>query len=194
MKNTKFLFDETQTPEGMVSVSQLQTFLSCAKKWSYNYIDNLAPRVDRAYLTIGKLCHRGMQVAMQKAWEDRDNPTANWLVWRDAGVNAIGDGWKEYMDSVPLLDEEVPDMEQMYHDALSVFTQAYEEFQPWKYRVLTVVRNKKQFPALELHFRVPCPPTKGLHGFIDAILQDRDKRTCGRPGCAEEWLRKSGQD
>ena len=187
-RNTKYLYDENQSPEGMVSVSQLQTFLSCAKKWSYNYIDNLTPRVDRAYLTIGKLCHRGMQMAMQKAWEDRDNQTANWLVWRDAGINAIGDEWKEYMNSVPLLDEEVPDMEQMYYDALSVFTQAYEEFQPWKYRVETVVRNGKEYPALELHFKVPCPPTKGLHGFIDVILTDTET---GFTWCTDYKFRRS---
>jgi hypothetical protein len=35
MKNTKYLFDENkQTPEGMVSVSQLQTFMNCKKKWA----------------------------------------------------------------------------------------------------------------------------------------------------------------
>lgn len=195
MKNTKFLFDETKTPEGMVSVSQLQTFLSCAKKWSYNYIDNLTPRVDRAYLTVGKLCHRGMQVAMQTAWKDQRSglcvdyyTTGRWKSWMDAGINAIGEEWREYMESVPLLDEEIPDMEQMYYDALSVFTQAYEEFQPWKYQVETVVRDGKEYPALELHFRVPCLPTKGLHGFIDAILTDIET---GFTWCTDYKFRRS---
>ena len=194
-RNTKYLYDESQSPEGMVSVSQLQTFLSCAKKWSYNYIQNLTPRVDRAYLTIGKLCHRGMQIAMQSAWEyqrfapDEDYlSTGRWKDWMDMGVNAIGVEWKEYMDSVPLLDEEVPDMEQIYYDALSVFTQAYEEFQPWKFMVMTVVRNGEEIPALELHFRVPCQPTKGLHGFIDAILQDRET---GFVWCTDYKFRRS---
>ena len=189
MKDTKFLFDESKTPEGMISVSQIQTFLSCAKKWSYNYIDNLTPRVDRAYLTIGKLCHKGMQVAMTTMWIYRDSGVQDeWKLAMDDGVNAIGDEWKEYMESVPLLDEEVPDMEQMYHDALSVFRQAFEEFQPWKYEVLSVYKDGKPCPALELHFRVPCPPTKGLHGFIDAIL--RDKET-GFTWCTDYKFRKS---
>lgn len=184
MKNTKFLFDDNQSPEGMVSVSQLQTFLSCAKKWSYNYIDNLTPRVDRAYLTIGKLCHRGMQIAMQYLWAN----SGHWNCALDAGVNAIGDEWREYMESVPLLDEEMIDMEQMYHDALSVFRQAFQEFEPWKYEVLSVYKDGKPCPALELHFRVPCPPTKGLHGYIDAIL--RDKET-GFVWCTDYKFRKS---
>lgn len=194
-RNTKYLYDENQSPEGMVSVSQIQTFLSCAKKWEYNYIDNLTPRVDRAYLTIGKLCHRGMQVAMQAAWKDQQSnlcinyyTTNRWKSWMDAGVNAIGEEWREYMESVPLLDEEVPDMEQMYYDALSVFTQAYEEFQPWRYRVETVVRDGKEYPALELHFKVPCPPTKGLHGFIDAILTDDET---GFTWCVDYKFRRS---
>ena len=73
MKNTKCLFNEQKyTPEGMVSVSQIQTFLSCRKKWEYSYIENIRPRVERSYLTIGKLCHKGMQVAMQNAWKDKE--------------------------------------------------------------------------------------------------------------------------
>ena len=194
-RDTKYLYDESQSPESMVSVSQLQTFLSCAKKWSYNYIDNLTPRVDRAYLTIGKLCHRGMQVAMQTAWKDQRSglctdyyTTGRWKSWMDAGVNAIGEEWREYMESVPLLDEEVPDMEQMYYDALSVFTQAYEEFQPWNWIVMTVVKDGKEIPALELHFKVPCQPTKGLHGFIDAILQDKGS---GFVWCTDYKFRRS---
>lgn len=194
-RNTKYLYDESQSPEGMISVSQLQTFLSCAKKWSYNYIDNLTPRVDRAYLTIGKLCHKGMQVAMQTAWKDQRSglctdyrTTGRWKSWMDAGINAIGDEWREYMESVPLLDEEIPDIEQMYYDALSVFTQAYEEFQPWKYMVETVVRDGKEYPALELHFKVPCSQTKGLHGFIDAILTDIET---GFTWCTDYKFRRS---
>ena len=74
MKDTKYLFDEeTQTPAGMVSVSQLQTYLSCPKKWEYGYIEEITPRVERAFLTIGKLCHKGMQVAMQTLWELGEN-------------------------------------------------------------------------------------------------------------------------
>ena len=183
MKNTKFLFDETKTKEGMVSVSQIQTFLSCAKKWSYNYIDNITPRVDRAYLTIGKLCHKGMQVAMQSMWYNY-----GWNAAMNAGVVAIGDEWREYVESVPLLDEEIPDMNQMYLDAESVFRQAFEEFEPWKYEVLSVVKDGHLIPALELHFRIPCVPTKGLHGFIDAIL--RDKET-GFVWCTDYKFRKS---
>ena len=183
MKNTKYLFNDNMPTTGMVSVSQIQTYLSCAKKWSYGYIDNLTPRVDRAYLTIGKLCHRGMQEAMYSMWTNN-----GWCVAMGDGVNAITEAWHEYMDSVPLLDEEVPDMEQMHNDALSVFRQAFMEFEPWKYAVLSVWKDGRPLPALELHFRIPCPPTKGLHGFIDAIL--RDKET-GSVWCTDYKFRKS---
>lgn len=183
MKNTKYLYDEKQTPEGMVSVSQLQTFLSCKKKWEYNYVEELKPRVERSYLTIGKLCHKGMQTAMEKIWRGE-----GWNVALLVGLRAINDDWKEYMNVTPLLNEEVPDMEQMLVDAKSVFEQAFKEFEPWKYEVLTVYKDGKPVPALELHFKVPCPPTKGLHGFIDAIL--RDKET-GFVWCTDYKFRKS---
>jgi hypothetical protein len=183
------------TPEGMVSVSQLQTFLSCKKKWEYNYIEGIKPRVERSYLTIGKLCHKGMQVAMQLAWKDQKSglcndycTTGRWRQWLESGVTAMYKEWTEYVESTPLLDEEIPDMDQMLLDAKSVFTQAFEEFEPWKYEVVTLCDKGKPIPALELHFRVPCPPTKGLHGYIDAII--RDKET-GFVWCTDYKFRKS---
>lgn len=186
MNLSKYLFDEQkQTPEGMVSVSQLQTYLSCRKKWAYGYIENLTPRVERAYLSIGKLCHKGMQMAMQSKWEWPHN---DWGWWREQGVKAIREEWDAYINSVPLLDEELPDMEKMLTDATEVFCQAFAEFEPWKYEVLTICRGKKLVPALELHFQVPCKPTKGLHGFIDAILIDK---TTGFTWCTDYKFRKS---
>lgn len=193
MKNTKYLFDENkQTPEGMVSVSQLQTYLSCKKKWEYNYIENLTPRIDRPFLTIGRLCHKGMQVTMQRIWREQRKAgggSTNFLneALQD-GIEAMSDEWEEYINTVPLLDEEMPDMNQMLHDAIAVFSQAFSEFNPWKYEVVSVVKNGELVPALELHFMVPCPPTKGLHGYIDAILRDRET---GFVWCVDYKFRKS---
>lgn len=195
MDNTKYLYNDSQTPKGMISVSQIQTFLSCRKKWEYNYIEELKPRIERAYLTIGKLCHKGMQVAMQWAWayqrsnKDEDyKATGRWIEWRNAGIGAMGDEWREYMEETPMLDEEIPDFNQTLLDAVSVFRQAFEEFEPWKYEVVTLCDKGKPIPALELHFRVPCPPTKGLHGFIDAILKDKET---GFLWCVDYKFRKS---
>ena len=169
MKNTRYLFDEEQSRSGMVSVSQLQTFLSCKKKWEYGYIENLTPRVEKSYLTIGKLCHKGMQVAVYMLWQGTP-----WERALKFGLSAVRDEWTEYMNVTPMLTEELSDMDELLHDALSVFSQAFREFEPWKYEVLTLKRSGEEIPALELHFKVPCPPTKGLHGYIDAILKDKE--------------------
>lgn len=184
MKNTKCLFDESQSTKGMVSVSQIQTFMSCAKKWSYGYIDNLTPRVERSYLTIGKLCHKGMQTAMHYMWVN----SGAWNVALNAGLEAIKDEHRTYINSIPLLDEEIPELYTMLDDALSVFQQAFTEFEPWKYEVVSVYKDGEAYPALELHFRIPCPPTNGLHGFIDAILKDKDT---GFIWCTDYKFRKS---
>ena len=190
--NTRYLFDETQSRVGMVSVSQIQTFLSCKRKWKYGYIDNLTPRVEKSYLTIGKLCHRGMQVAMQELWrrqQIKGGGSTNWFEEvKRLGLDAIRDEWTEYMNVTPMLAEELSDMDDLLHNALSVFGQAFREFEPWKYEVLTIKRGAELLPALELHFKVPCPPTKGLHGYIDAIL--RDKET-GFIWCVDYKFRKS---
>lgn len=186
MKQTKYLFDEKKmTPEGMVSVSQLQTFMSCKRKWQYNYIENLKPRVERSYLTIGKLCHKGMQTAMQVLWKF---PNATLEELTQMGLEAMYNMGEEYMGNTPMLDEEIPDFQQMRTDAANVFAQALSEFNPLKYEVVSVVQNQKKVPALELHFRVPCTPSKGLHGFIDAILKDRET---GFIWCTDYKFRKS---
>lgn len=189
MKNTKHLFDEDkQTPEGMVSVSQLQSFMSCGKKWEYGYVENLTPRVERPYLSIGKLCHTGMQTAMQYKWEHGND--VGWC--REHALNAaliaMGSEHLAYTRNNYFLDEEIPDIERILVDAESVFEQAFWEFDIDKYEVYTLQKNGKKIPALELHFVVPCAGSKGLHGFIDAILLDK---TTGFLWCTDYKFRKS---
>lgn len=190
LKKTKCLFDEeNQTPEGMVSVSQLQTFMSCPKKWEYNYIDRLAPRVERSYLSIGKLCHKGMQVAMNMKWlADRGEVSHLPSSILCAALEAMDEEWNRYVEGTDLLDEEMPSIEQILLDARSIFEQAFWEFDISRYEVLTVFDGKEEGPALELHFVVPCVGSKGLHGYIDAIL--RDKET-GFVWCTDYKFRKS---
>lgn len=191
MKNTKCLFDESKhSPDGMVSVSQLQSFMSCPKKWEYGYIENLTPRVERTYLTIGKLCHKGMEVALTAQWrgEKRPNTDKAYHEYCQMGLEAIRAEWSEYMRVTNFLDEEVPEQERVLQDALSVFEQAYYELEPWKYEVYSVCRGGKVRPALELHFVVPCAGSKGLHGFIDAILKDKET---GLVWCVDYKFRKT---
>lgn len=194
MKNTKCLFDETkQTPGGMVSVSQLQTFMSCPKKWEYGYVENLTPRVDRPFLTVGKLCHKGMQVAMTEMWKLQTGVSkydhTNWFkaIIRVA-ERFMQNEWEEYITNNTFLAEEMPEQEQILADAIAVFKQAFEEFKPWKYDVLTVCKDGVEIPALELHFVVPCAGSKGLHGYIDAILKDKET---GSIWCTDYKFRKS---
>lgn len=189
MRNTKYLFDETkQTPEGMVSVSQLQTFMSCPKKWEYGYIENLTPRVERPYLGIGKLCHKGMQTAMQYKWEhEHDLRYYREDALRAAHLAMITEH-NGYVRNNTFLAEEMPDIDQILIDAGEVFDQAFWEFDIEKYEVLTLQKSGKPIPALELHFVVPCPGSKGLHGYIDAILKDKET---GYTWCVDYKFRKT---
>ena len=104
------------------------------------------------------------------------------------GCASIDDEWEGFVSGTEYLDEELPEFEQLLRDAKSVFSQALGEFNPTKYEVVEVYKGGKPAPALELHFRVPCTPTKGLHGYIDAIL--RDKET-GFTWCVDYKFRKS---
>lgn len=191
-KNTKYLFPDGVSTEGMVSVSQLQTFMSCPKKWAYNYVENLTPRVERPYLSIGKLCHKGMETTMRYKWEhsvDGENTfDFNEEEMLEAALLAMQEEWGEYMNSNCFLQEELPAQEQTLADAIRVFKQAFGEFGFEKYEVMTLYKDGKAIPALELHFKMPCPGSKGLHGYIDAIL--RDKET-GQVWCTDYKFRKS---
>ena len=143
MKSTKYLFnEEKQTPAGMVSVSQLQTFLSCRKKWEYGYIENLTPRIERPYLSIGKLCHKGMQAAMFIRWSESD--TSRNLILTYA-LDAMREEHQEYMDNNMFLAEELPDVYQILVDAQKVFTQAFWEFDIKRYEVLTLKKVISRF-------------------------------------------------
>ena len=187
-KNTKCLFTDGTSTEGMVSVSQLQTYMSCPKKWAYNYIERLTPRIERPYLSIGKLCHKGMETAMRVKWGlDNDSLCDPKHILEEA-LLAMGEEWEKYMSSNCFLEEEIPEQEQILADAKSVFTQAFWEFDIEKYEVLTVYKDGEPIPALELHFLMPCPGSKGVHGYIDAILRDKDT---GFIWCTDYKFRKS---
>lgn len=193
MKKTKCLFPEGKSTEGMVSVSQLQTYMACPAKWEYSYIENLTPRVERPYLTVGKLCHVAMQAAMTAAWNDQrrsdtDQRPIDCIEWMDAGVKALNEEFASYMAENPFSPQEELDMEVTRHVADTVFRQAFIEFQPWRYEVATVFDGKEEKPALELHFLVPCAGAKGLHGYIDAILKDGET---GNTWCVDYKFRKS---
>lgn len=187
MKKTKCLYDG-RPYEGMVSVSQLQTFMSCPKKWEYGYIENLTPRIERPYLNIGRLCHKGMQECMTYKWEHEWEQGYNREKALTSALIAMEVTWKDYMESTPFLEEEIPDQEQILRDAMAVFTQAFWEFDIDKYEVVTLFDGKKQIPALELHFVVPCTGSKGLHGYIDAILKEK---STGHVWCTDYKFRKS---
>ena len=118
-----------------------------------------------------------MQTAMTLLWQEQKKPSGstNWCrEILDASIEAINAEWQEYFNNTPYLPEEIPDLEQIRWDAVDVFTQAFWEFDINKYEVLSVYKNGVEMPALELHFMVPCAGSKGLHGYIDAILKDKN--------------------
>lgn len=188
-KKTKFLWDDAKhTSAGMVSVSQLQTFMSCPKKWEYGYVEEITPRIERPYLSVGKLCHKGMQEAMRYKWEhERELGYCRERALNVALVAMLME-WEDYMDSVPILPEERSDFDKILSDASSVFQQAFWELDIDKYEVMSLWDGKREIPALELHFVVPCGSSKGLHGYIDAILKDK---TTGFTWCTDYKFRKS---
>lgn len=197
MRKTKCLYPEGASPEGMVSATQLQSWMACAKRWEYGYLEGLAPRVERPYLIMGKLCHVGFQAAMERLWlAQRENlldpeyPVGVDVLARE-GEASIREEHARYMDGIDFLPEELPEFERLLADALDVFGQALGEFDPLRWEVLTVYDGEEGLPALELHFKVPCAGSKGLHGYVDAILRDRGT---GHAWCVDYKFRSQLED
>lgn len=197
MRKTKCLYPEGASPEGMVSASQIQCWMACGKRWEYSYLEGLSPRVERPYLTMGKLCHVGMHAAMERLWMaqrenllDPEYPVGIDVLARE-GEAAIREEHARYMEGIDYLQEELPEFERLLADALDVFGQALGEFDPLRWEVLTVYDGEGELPALELHFKVPCAGSKGLHGYVDAILRDRET---GHAWCVDYKFRSQLED
>lgn len=187
--DTPCMFYDGMTPEGMVSVSQINTFLACRRRWHYSYREGLRQRRERDYLTVGKLCHAGMEAAMRLRWDyAMDGEGLDLGRLTQAGSIAINKMWDEYMAVTDFLDEEMPEQRELLARALDVFEEALEEFDPLRWMPLTVVRDGEPAPALELHFVVPCEWSEGLHGYIDAILEDQDT---GQVWCVDYKFRRT---
>ena len=182
-------YEDSMTPEGMVSVSQINTFLACRRRWHYAYREGLRQRRERDYLTVGKLCHAGMEAAMRARWyRDRDSDQCDLKYLQWIGRIAIQDMWGDYMRVTDFLDEELPEQEELLARALDVFSEALEEFDPLRWLPITVVRDGEPIPALELPFCVPCAGSEGLHGYIDAVLRDLET---GQTWCVDYKFRRT---
>ena len=174
MSNHKFIFDdEKDSAEGMLSASQINAFLKCRKNWEYSYVYKIKPRVERPYLTIGKLCHVGMAAAWQiHFWYTTAGETPNIEQCIENGINAIQNEYDEYMNENTFVEEEIPFQEQLLCDSKIIFRNAFLRFKPEEWKVTTIqVTKKKAIPAIELHFKLPFKGFKGLHGFIDLIAE-----------------------
>lgn len=193
MRKTRCLYPEGASPEGMVSATQLQSWMACAKRWEYGYLEGLTPRVERPYLTMGKLCHVGFEAAMRHAWMvGRGEATGGDLrALTVVGEARIREEHDRYLSGVDLLPEELPEFGWLLADALDVFGQALGEFDPLRWEVLTVYDGGEELPALELHFKVPCAGSKGLHGYLDAVLRDRET---GYAWCVDYKFRSQLED
>ena len=187
--DTPCMFYDEMTPESMVSVSQINCFLACRRRWHYSYCEGLRQKRERDYLTVGKLCHAGMEAAMRKRWDwamKGADPDLQDLI--EVGTAAVTRMWDEYMEVTDFLDEELPEQQELLARALDVFEEALEEFDPLRWMPVTVARDGEPIPALELHFCVPCAGSQSLHGYIDAILHDLET---GQVWCVDYKFRRT---
>ena len=189
MKSTdKYLFNEERDGKKlMLSSSQITQFLKCRKAWSYSYRQNLTTRVERPYLTIGKLCHIGMQYAFKEKYRQDTINKYNEEACICLGKHEINKVFNQYMSENCFLEEEIPMLKQLEFDSEIIFERTFRSINAKNIEVVTI----NDIPALELHFVIPITRTKYLHGFIDAIFKDK---TTGETWIVDYKFRKSLSD
>lgn len=185
-------YEDRMTPDRMISITQIQSFLSCRRKWKYGYVDGLHQRRERDYLTVGKLCHAGMEAAMRLRWHyAMDGIDLKLDDLTRVGQSAMCEMWERYMEVTDFLDEEIPEQRELLDRAVDVFEEALEELDPIQWMPVSIVKDGREEPALEVHFVIPCLGSSGLHGYIDAILTDQ--RT-GQTWCVDYKFRRTLSD
>ena len=173
---TRLWRDGEDSERGTVSCTQLQSMLGCPRKWSYAYLEGLRPRRERSCLTVGRLVHRGFEAAMRlhaEGCEDVDAMVSHGLLTIKEESEAQSLEFEG--DRLDVLSAEAK-------EACEVFMEALPEFDPTRWEVMSV----EGVPALELHFVTPCPPTEGLHGYVDAVLRER---STGQVWCVDYKFR-----
>lgn len=166
----KYLYDEEKDAgKLMLSASQITQFLKCRKAWSYSYRENLTTRVERPYITIGKLCHIGMQHAFKEKYRQDTINKYNEAACICVGKHEILKAFNLYMSENCFLEEEIPALKQLEFDSEVIFERTFKSMNPENLEVVDIDGK----PGIELHFKIPITKTKWLHGFIDAILKDK---------------------
>lgn len=185
------IFPHDEIFENALSISQIIQHSKCRRAWKYSYVDGLAKKYERTYLTKGKLAHSGMQAAMLLKYHS----DTGWRYCTDEGIEyvenvdmdallAIGrmrilHDYNEYIESLNLGDPEqfdeqtcdlMDELERMYAEAIVVFQRTLVDFQPDKWEILTI----EGYPAIELHFALPIRGMKWMHGFIDLVARERE--------------------
>lgn len=162
----KYLVKDGTKLDGLMSISQIGTYLRCPKSWEYSYIHKLTRRVEKTYFTIGKLCHCGMQGAWMGHWLKKNT---NECV--EEGYKYMESYYNEYLENNILLEEEVDILNNVYEDSKKIFKMAFLGFKPEEYEVYEIDNNT---PAIELHFKLPISKTRGFHGYMDLIVRHKE--------------------
>lgn len=136
-----------------LSVSKTKTFLQCKKQYQFNYILKM-PKKDREYHTVGKFCHRVLEVFHNYYIE------GCLLPYNVAMGDAFKVAWAEYKSKM------TPDMKkecwQIIDKYLRIITENKANNLP-----LNVI-------ACEKRFELPLTDNLILNGAIDKIERDAD--------------------
>lgn len=162
---------EKHDKPNLVSISQIQQYMKCPKAWNFSYTDKIVKRVEKKYLSIGKICHAAMAASWEERFRQQNTGESDYPKILNSGLEALDNEYNKYLEEA---DPEYLDYEELdiiHNDSIEIFKMALKIINPERYLVLGMDMIT---PMVEFHFRVPCGRTQGMHGYIDAVLQEID--------------------
>lgn len=147
---------DTELTERPLSFSQMSTFLTCRRRWLYQYVFGIRPRMRAAPLEIGDAVHRGI---------------ASFFMFGSA-QHGLDEWARQLYRAIPLDHETLmSDAQKMYDTAVLVTDRALKGLEALGFHI--AIDPSTGVPIVEHSYILPCHGWPG--GFetkIDTILHD----------------------
>lgn len=138
-----------------ISYSQIASYLSCKRKWYYEYVRELAPRVTSKPMQLGTLVHAYLEASLKGSPVD--------------GPGAIEDKIHEYFTTRDMFDEEKQFTRELGTKAAMIGFRAYERF----IEIYEPINYGAHGKLVEYAFNIPTVDEKSFVGTIDAVVRER---------------------
>lgn len=138
----------------LISYSQIASFLACRKKWHYEYVRELAPRITSAPMQLGTLVHADFEARLRE----------------ESSEEALTKILNAYFTSREMFDEEIDYARALADKATILGERAYDRFIEKYEPIIHPTLGKLM---VEHGFKIPVIDDYYMVGTIDTVVRER---------------------